>query len=58
MTTLGRTRSMACFKGRLARSGFKVIRERLVQSNSVGPDGGQILVDRTVDSLNVLWPKP
>jgi hypothetical protein len=27
----------------------------IVQSNLVGPEGGQVLVDKTVDSINVLW---
>lgn len=28
----------------------------IVQSNRVGPEGGQILVDRTVEMINKLWP--
>jgi hypothetical protein len=28
----------------------------IVQSNRVGPEGGQILVDLTVDLINSLWP--
>jgi hypothetical protein len=28
----------------------------VIQSNSVGPEGGQILVDRTVEVINGLWP--
>jgi hypothetical protein len=28
----------------------------IVQSNSAGPEGGQILVDRTVELINSLWP--
>ena len=28
----------------------------IVQSSSVSPDGGQILVDRTVELINSLWP--
>jgi hypothetical protein len=28
----------------------------VVQSCSVGPDGGQMLVDRTVELINSLWP--
>ena len=28
----------------------------IVQSNAVGPEGGQILVDRTVELINGLWP--
>lgn len=27
----------------------------IVQSNLVGPEGGQVLVDKTVDSINALW---
>lgn len=27
------------------------------QSNSVGPEGGQVLVEQTVDALRGLWPK-
>lgn len=27
----------------------------IVESNSVGPEGGQILVDRTVEEINQLW---
>ncbi len=29
----------------------------VVQSNLVGPEGGQILVDRTVGLINSMWPK-
>ena len=29
----------------------------VVQSNLVGPEGGQILVDRTVELINSMWPK-
>ncbi len=29
----------------------------IVQSNEVGPEGGRILVDQTVDRINALWPK-
>ena len=28
----------------------------IAQSNEVGPEAGQILVDRTVDRINALWP--
>jgi len=28
----------------------------IIQSNTVGPEGGQILVDRTVEVINGLWP--
>ncbi|HOX58526.1 MAG TPA: hypothetical protein P5205_15805 [Candidatus Paceibacterota bacterium] len=30
----------------------------IVQSNKVGPEGGQELVDRTVELINNLWSKP
>jgi hypothetical protein len=29
----------------------------IIQSNEVGPEGGQILADRTVELINGLWPK-
>jgi hypothetical protein len=29
----------------------------IIQSNLVGPEGGQVLVDRTVDLINGMWPK-
>ncbi len=29
----------------------------IVQSNLVGPEGGQVLVDRTVEMINALWPE-
>lgn len=29
----------------------------VVHSNLVGPEGGQMLVDRTVELLDTLWPK-
>lgn len=29
----------------------------VIQSNMVGPEGGQILVDRTVELINSLWPE-
>ncbi|HAK94065.1 MAG TPA: hypothetical protein DCM87_03415 [Planctomycetes bacterium] len=28
----------------------------IVQSNTVGPEGGQMLVERTVELINGLWP--
>ena len=28
----------------------------IVESNQVGPDGGQALADQTVEVLNILWP--
>ena len=30
----------------------------IVESNRVGPEGGQVLADRTVDLINSLWPGP
>ncbi len=30
----------------------------IVQCNVVGPEGGQVLVDRTVELINSLWAKP
>ena len=30
----------------------------IVESNKVGPEGGQVLVDRTVEMINALWPEP
>jgi hypothetical protein len=30
----------------------------IVESNEVGPEGGQVLTDRTVEALNTLWPSP
>jgi len=29
----------------------------IVASSVVGPEGGQVLVDRTVDLINSLWPE-
>jgi len=29
----------------------------VIQSSRVGPEGGQVLVDRTVDAINALWPE-
>jgi hypothetical protein len=30
----------------------------VVESSAVGPEGGQVLVDRTVEAINALWPVP
>ncbi len=30
----------------------------IVESNLVGPEGGQVLVERTVGLINSLWPEP
>jgi hypothetical protein len=27
----------------------------VIQSNMVGPEGGQVLVDRTVEMINAMW---
>lgn len=29
----------------------------VIQSSRVGPEGGQLLVDRTVDAIKAMWPK-
>jgi hypothetical protein len=29
----------------------------VVQSSGVGPEGGQVLVDRSIDLINALWPR-
>ena len=29
----------------------------VIQSSRVGPEGGQVLVDRTVEAINALWPE-
>ena len=29
----------------------------IAESNEVGPEGGQVLVDRTVELINAMWPK-
>ena len=29
----------------------------VIQSSRVGPEGGQVLVDRTVEAINELWKK-
>ncbi len=30
----------------------------VAESNTVGPEGGQVLVDRTIDLIKSLWPEP
>ena len=30
----------------------------VIQSSKIGPDGGQVLVDRTVEAINELWKTP
>jgi hypothetical protein len=40
--------------GRVAQGGgYRAIAE----SNLVGPEGGQMLADRTVELMNSLWPE-
>jgi hypothetical protein len=29
----------------------------IVQSSKVGPEGGDVLVERTVEQINALWPR-
>jgi hypothetical protein len=59
-----RSRALQTFVIQLAGSGGYVPTERavrgggysaIVENNVVGPKGGQILVDRTVDRINGLW---
>jgi hypothetical protein len=40
--------------GRAARGGGY---SAIVESNLVGPEGGQVLADRTVELINSLWPE-
>jgi hypothetical protein len=37
----------------VAAGGYSAI----VESNEVGPDGGQVLVERTLETINQLWPQ-
>ena len=30
----------------------------IAESNEVGPEGGQVLVERTLAAINALWPAP
>lgn len=41
-------------KRAVAGGGYSAV----IQSNEVGPEGGQILVDRTVALINSMWAKP
>lgn len=61
-----RSRALQTFLIQLAGPGSYVPTERgargggysaIVESNLVGPEGGQVLVERTVDSINALWPE-
>ena len=40
--------------GRAARGGGY---SAIAESNQVGPEGGQVLADRTVELINSLWPE-
>jgi hypothetical protein len=60
-----RSRALQTFVIQLAGPGSYVATARaargggysaIVQSNLVGPEGGQMLADRTVDLINSLWP--
>ena len=60
-----RSKALQTFVIELVGSGYYLPTERavrggdysaIVQSNVVGPEGGQILVDRTVGLINGLWP--
>ena len=60
-----RSRALQTFVIQLAGPGTYVPTERavrgggysaIVESNLVGPEGGQVLVDRTVEVINSLWP--
>ncbi len=62
-----RSRALQTFLIQLAGPGTYVPTERAVlgggysaiaESNLVGPEGGQVLVERTVELLNSLWPEP
>lgn len=33
------------------------MRYAIVHNNLVGPEGGQVLVDRTVEAINSMWEK-
>ena len=60
-----RSRAIQTFVVQLVGAGSYLATERairhghysaVVQSNKVGPEGGQMLVDRTVELINSLWP--
>ena len=61
-----RSKALQTFIIQLAGSGTYLPTERavkgggysaIIQSNLVGPEGGQILVDRTVELIDSLWPE-
>ena len=47
-------RARTCRPARAVRGGGY---SAIVESNVVGPEGGQVLVDRTVELINSLWPE-
>ena len=60
-----RSRALQTFLIQLAGPGTYVPTERaargggysaIVESNRVGAEGGQVLVERTVEAINALWP--
>ncbi|HEU5118020.1 MAG TPA: hypothetical protein VFT74_15455, partial [Isosphaeraceae bacterium] len=62
-----RSRALQTFLIQLAGPGTYLPTERatlgggysaIAESNLVGPEGGQVLVERTVELLNTLWPEP
>ena len=62
-----RSRALQTFVIQLAGPGSYVPTDRaargggysaIVESNLVGPEGGQVLVERTVELINSLWPEP
>jgi hypothetical protein len=62
-----RSRALQTFVVQLAGPGSYLPTERaargggysaIAESNLVGPEGGQVLADRTVELINSLWPEP
>ncbi len=65
--TKARSRAVQTFVVQLAGPGTYLPTEKavrgggysaVVHSSLVGPEGGQLLVDRTVEAINALWPEP
>lgn len=63
----GRSRALQTFLIQLAGPGTylataEAVRgggySAIIQSTRVGPEGGQILVDKTIETINALWPNP
>ncbi len=61
-----RSRGLQTFVIQLTGSGGYLPSERavrgggysaVIQSSRIGPEGGQVLVDRTVEAINALWPE-